>query len=389
MQIENKHNCTGCGACYNICPMGAIKMRGDKYGFYKPVIDKEKCICCGLCDRTCPIDNYHSNNFSEPEAFAFMNSDEIRFLSSSGGAFSAFADHILQCNGVVYGVVWNDKTNAVHSRAVNKDDIAKMRGSKYVQSDTQYSYKQIKKDLDNGEKVLFSGTPCQIAGLKSYLKKDYTNLLTVDIICHGVQSPLFLEKYKKNFLKYKKNEKILNISFRSKISPWIKGCYSTTIETNKRVYNKKADNYTSFMDLSLNNCCLSCQFTGIPRIADITIGDFWGIDEYDSSLNDKKGTSIIIINSKKGCSFFENIKKHYRVYKVPLNIVTKNNPNIIKPTTEVSRRRDFLEKLKNPKITYSQLTSTPLHIQLYKFLPQNIKDLIKYKILKREKCLKK
>lgn len=387
MQVENKNNCTGCGACCNICAIGAITMQGDRYGFYKPVIDKDKCINCGLCEKVCPLGKYKSNNYKEPKAYAFMNSDEIRAKSSSGGAFSAFADYILKHNGVIYGVVWDDDIKAVHYRATVIEEIDKMHGSKYVLSDTNNSFKHTKNDLDNRKLVLFTGTPCQIAGLKSYLQKEYDNLLTIDLICHGAQSPLFFERYKQDFLKDKKDEKILNINFRSKKAPWGTG-YFTTTTTTKRIYHTEKDYYTSLMDLTINASCLSCQFTGIPRIADITIGDFWGVDEYDITLNDKKGTSIVLINSNKAKSIFGSIKNNYKVTEVPFEVTTIRNPNILRPTKKHNKRDLFLEDIKNTtsfKSCVKKYLKVPLHITLYRLLPQFAKNFIKYKILKMEK----
>lgn len=389
MHIENKHNCTGCGACYNICPKGAIELQGDAEGFYKPIIDKEKCINCGLCEKICPLDKYKSNNNEKPKVFAFMNNDEVRLKSSSGGAFSVFADFVLNNNGVIYGVIWNEDIKAVHSRATAADEVEKMHGSKYVQSNTKDTFKQAKEDLENGKLVLFTGTPCQIAGLKSYLQKDYDNLLTIDLICHGSQSLLFLEKYKQEFLKNKKDEKILGINFRSKKSPWGAGYFTTTITTNREIYHLQKDYYTLFMDYSLNECCYDCQFGKIPRVADITIGDFWGVDEYDKSLNDGKGLSIVLINSLKGEEKFNLIKKDYYSKEVPLDIVVKYNPNIVTPSIRPQKYKEFWKDIKKGKSLQNckrKYFKEPLHIIIYRQLPQFAKDFIKYKILKREKC---
>ena len=217
MHVENKHNCTGCGACYNICPQNAISMQGDKYGFYKPVIDNTKCVHCSLCEKVCPLDKNFTQDV-EPKVFALINKDEkTRLKCASGGAFALFATQIINEGGVVYGVVWDENIIACHTRTDNLIDLEKMYSSKYVQSNIKNTFKQAKSDLEKGTQVLFSGTPCQIAGLKSYLKKEYENLITIDLVCHGAQSPLIFEKYKKEFMKDKKNEKLININFRSKI----------------------------------------------------------------------------------------------------------------------------------------------------------------------------
>lgn len=391
MQVENKTNCTGCGACYNACPVDAITMQGDKYGFYKPVIDKAKCINCGLCEKTCPLDNYKSKN-KEPKTFALINKDEVtRLKCASGGAFSAFAKYILEQNGIVYGVIWNNDIVAIHSRAENIEQLEKMYSSKYVQANTLDTFKQAKKDLEAEKLVLYSGTPCQIAGLKSYLKKDYENLITVDLICHGVPSPLILEKYKQEFLRNKPNEQLININFRSKLIGWNSSHTITDIYTNIKLYSLKKINYMKafLYNAAINTSCLDCQFNKIPRIADITIGDFWGVDEFDKSLNDKKGTSIILINNEKGQNLLNKIKTNCKLQEVPLNVVTKRNPNIYSSSKAHKNREKFLEyvciKNKSLKSGVTKYLKPPIHIFIYRLLPQFIKNFIKYKILKMEK----
>lgn len=392
MQVENKTNCTGCGACYNVCPVGAITIQGDEYGFYKPVIDKAKCTNCGLCEKTCPLDNYKSKN-KKPKTFALINKDEVtRLKCASGGAFSAFAKYILEQNGIVYGVIWNNDIVAIHSRAENIEQLEKMYSSKYVQANTLDTFKQAKKDLEAEKLVLYSGTPCQIAGLKSYLKKDYENLITVDLICHGVPSALILEKYKQEFLKNKPDGHLSNINFRFKRLDWGVRMFSI-LETERKQYviNALQDNYMKVFlyNIAINKACLDCQFNKIPRIADITIGDFWGVDEYDPSLNDKKGTSIILINNEKGQNLLNKIKTNCKLQEVPLNVATKRNPNIYSSSKAHKNREKFLEyvciKNKPLKSGVKKYLKTPIHIFIYRLLPQFIKNLIKYKILKMDK----
>ena len=387
-QVQND-TCTGCGACLNACPKNAIGMQCDKYGFYKPVIDAEKCVNCGLCEKVCPIDKFNSTNENTPKVFALQINDEKQlYKSASGGAFAVIAKEVISQGGVVYGVIYDDEMKVCHSRTETIDGLEKMYSSKYVQSNTKNTLKQAKEDLEKGKTVLFSGTPCQIAGLKSFLRKDYQNLLTIDLVCHGSQSPLFFEKYKEEFMKNKKNEKLLNVNFRSKKSPWGSG-YFTTTTTTKGIYHKANDYYTSAMDLSLNKCCLGCQFTGIPRVADISIGDFWGVDEYNEKLNNHKGLSIVLVNNKKGEECFEKIKDKCATKEVPLEVATKRNPNIKRPSILHSKRKLFLEDvcIKNLNVTKcaKKYLRVPLHIAIYRLLPQFAKDFIKYKILKMEK----
>lgn len=392
MQVENKTNCTGCGACYNVCPVNAITLQGDEYGFYKPVIDANKCINCGLCEKTCPLDNYKSNN-DEPKAYALINKDETtRSKCASGGAFAAFAKLILEQNGIVYGVIWNDEIVAVHSRAENIEQLEKMYSSKYVQANTLDTFKQAKKDLEEKKLVLYSGTPCQIAGLKSYLKKDYENLITIDLVCHGVPSPLVFEKYKNEFMKnFPTNEKLININFRSKVKGWSPSLITTTTTTTVTNMQASKDDYmNAFLNnLSINSSCLNCEFNTLPRVADLSLADFWGVDECDKSLNDNKGTSIILVNNDKGQNLLNKIEGNCKLQEVPLEVATKRNPNIYSSSKAHKNREKFLEyvcvKNKTLKSGVQKYLKTPFHILIYRLLPQFMKDFIKYKIMKMEK----
>ena len=389
MQVENKEYCTGCGACYNICQKNAITMQGDEYGFYKPVIDKDKCINCGLCEKICPLDKYKSQNIEQPKVFAFQNDDkETLYKCASGGAFAKLADYVIKQGGVVYGVIYDENMVVCHSRTDNLTDLEKMYSSKYVQSTTRDTFKQTKEDLENGKLVLYSGTPCQIAGLKSYLQKDYENLITVDLVCHGVPSPLVFDVFKKEISP--KNE-LKTVNMRSKIYGW--GEEITEVKYQKNEGNliipMKNNNYSKLFvnDLSTNNSCLDCQFNGCPRVADITIGDFWGVDEYDKSLNDNKGLSVVLLNSTKGERYFSKIINECFTKEVPLEVVVKYNQNIICSSKAHPKRTEFFEDIKRGKsLQYcvKKYCNEPLHIVIYRLLPQFAKDFIKYKVIKNK-----
>ena len=392
MQIVESKKCTGCGACYNICPHGAIQMIEDERGFLKPFIDDAKCVNCGLCEKTCPVLHYESKNFEKPKVFAFLNNDEkTRLKSASGSVFPVFAKYVLENNGVAFGVIYDDEMKVCHSMATNWQDIEKMQSSKYVQSDTKDTYKKAKKELESGRFVLFTGTPCQIAGLKSYLKKDYDNLLTIDLICHGVPSRKVFEIYKKEFIQEQKDSgKILNINMRSKIKGW--GCenFVTTITTdNTYDISGNRDNFIKLFgsDLSVNDVCFDCKFNRLPRVADITMGDFWGVENFDKSLDDKKGTSIVLLNSTKGEKYFDIVKQFAFVKEVPLEVAVKYNPNIYSSSKPHPKREDFFEDLLMPNAELSKLSKKyiktyPFILKLfYKLMPKFIKNWIKTYIL--------
>lgn len=396
MIILKDKECCGCGACFNICPKQAITMANDEYGFYKPVIEKTKCIECHLCEKTCPIDNYKAENITIPKAYAIVNNClEDRMKSSSGGIFPILAKYCINNGGCVYGVIYNEDFKVMHAKCEIIKDIEKMQNSKYVQSDTQKTYSEAKNDLMNGKLVFYTGTPCQISGLKSYLKQDYENLITVELICHGVPSPMVFEQYKKEILdQFKDNdEKLLNINFRSKVNGWSPCYFTTTTTTTTTVWHTSAreDTYISlFLDnLSINEACFNCHFNKIPRVADLTIGDFWGVDKFDKTINDEKGTSLILINSQKGNEIFEQIKNECNIKEVPLDIAIKGNPNLVRSTKPHPKRAEFLKDFKSKTKTLKELSKKYIRKYpnilrlLYKAMPLFLQNFIWKYVLRR------
>lgn len=387
MLITESKNCTGCGACANICPHNALNIVDDKFGFLKPVVNNKLCTGCNLCKNICPILNFNCHMNGTPEVYALIyKNDEILQKSSSGGAFYAFAQKVIKSNGTVYGVIWDKNIKAIHARAANLDEIEKMHGSKYVQSDTNTTFRQVKKDLEKGLHVLYTGTPCQIAGLQAFLRKDYDKLHTIDLICNGTQSRLLLERYKQNFMLDKNTEEFIsNINFRSKKQGW--GNYFTVITTNKNTYEIQNDLYPQVMNISTNYCCSECKFNKIPRIGDITIGDFWGVEAFDNSLDNKKGVSIILVNSINGKSLLQQIDDTCILRKVPLKTAIKKNPNITGLIKLNREREQFIKEISNPNLSYNKImkhyTKIPFYITIYRTLPLFIKNFIRKKLLQR------
>ena len=347
IDIKNKSKCCGCGACYNACPANAITMKEDEYGFKYPKIDSARCTNCGLCERVCPILKTTIQSKEVLKAYAaYMKNEEIRKQSSSGGIFTLLAEYIIKQNGVVFGAQFDESYKVIHSDVDNIHDLGKFRGSKYVQSDILESYKKVKKLLDENRKVLFTGTPCQIEGLKSFLKREYENLYTQDIICHGVPSPLVWEKYKE-FRKSIDGKSPVKIDFRNKDTGW--KMFNMKFDYDKFSYFQNQRN-DLFMQAFLKNTCLrdscySCAFKNENKVSDITLGDYWGIQNVHPEMDDDKGTSAIIINSSKGQELFEAIKQDLVWKETEYENIQKYNSALVKSAQKDPNRKNFFKNL--------------------------------------------
>ena len=348
--ITDKTKCCGCHACANICPKNCIEMVYDDEGFLYPKIDKSKCINCGLCKNICPILNKPKVEEKVfPCAYAAYNKDlAVRMQSSSGGLFSLLADFVLSENGVVFGAAFNDKFEVEHIGIENAEDLNKLRISKYVQSRIGNSYKDAKKFLDNGRKVLFTGTPCQIAGLLKFLGRPYENLYTQDIICHGVPSPGIWQKYVEYRAKCEGDDvSVKEIKFRKKINSWKKYSFSFVFSNDKEY--RKTPYYTDpMMKMFLFNKCLrpschKCAFKDVNRPSDITLADFWGVNGVARDLNDDKGISLVLVHSEKGKELFEKIKDKIVFREVDFKKATRHNP-LVKRSARKSPSRNKVMK---------------------------------------------
>lgn len=355
MNIESKLKqknlkCSGCTACFAICPKDAITMQADSEGFKYPVIDKNKCIDCGLCCKVCPLENMYGNFGEDKTSFACRAKDKnFAKQSSSGGVFGILANMYLKEQAVIYGAAFDDNWNVCHIRADKKDELKSLYTSKYVQSDIGNTFRQVKCDLDNGKKVLFAGTPCQVAGLKSYLQKDYLNLLSVDFICHGVPSPLVWQRYIIAMEK-KLNNKITEVSFRDKEDGWKNYYFKLSTANGNVFYEKHGENIymKGFLkDLYLRYSCYDCKFKTLHRASDITLADFWGIEKIIPEINVEKGVSLCWSSSEKGKQVLADVLKRTDYYEVKLREAIKHNSSAIK-SVEMHKNRDkFFEEVNN------------------------------------------
>lgn len=367
--ICNKCNCTGCFACYNICPKNAIKMVEDNNGFIYPEIDKEKCVNCKLCEKICPSIN-KVQFFEEQKCYAMYSKDEeIRSKSTSGGIATTFSINVINNGGIVYGAAYDKNCVVNHIRVTDINELKRLQGSKYVHSYINDTYKKVREDLKKDKEVLFIGTPCQVAGLKKYLGKDYNKLILVDIICHGVPSQTYL---KDEVNRINKSLNIDRVNFRNGNQ------YGFFIVNNNEItYGVDRTNSPycdAFMKtLSLRENCYNCNYAGANRISDITIGDFWGLSNHSEFYDEKeKGVSTVIISTKKGQTFLEKCKDEFfmeeREYKesvdgnTQLRIPAKKNKNAnqfkldyikygfkkaYKRNTRIDRAKRKLHKIKN------------------------------------------
>lgn len=353
IEIKEKSKCCGCTACASICPKNAIKMEVDNEGFLYPIIDKNACVNCGVCEKICPILNSKNEN-KDQDAYVLNHKDnEVRADSTSGGAFSPIAQYVLDKNGVVFGAAFDENFKVIHKYIENSEELTIFRGSKYVQSYLGNSFSQVKDFLDNGKYVCFSGTPCQIEGLKSFLQKDYENLITVDVMCHAVPSPLVWEKYFQYIKETKlNNEDVEKVLFRDKSKYGFK--YSTmTLKSKNKEYYKGVETdpflRAFFGDLSDRPSCYECAFKKQNHESDFTIWDCFVAEKFDKNLDDDKGTSRVLVNSKKGKEIFDEIKKEFNYTEVEVDILTQNVKEMLHSVNIPKNRKSFFEDLNKMK----------------------------------------
>lgn len=350
IEIIDKTNCCGCGACMNICPIQCIKMLPDYEGFLYPNVDKNTCVNCGLCEKACPILNVSEDKSFQQQAYIVQNKDEIiRRQSTSGGAFTAIAKYAINNGGAVYGVCYSDNFIVKHSRITEISELYKFRNSKYVQSDIGYTYCQVLKDLKWGNIVCFSGTPCQIEGLKRFLDKEYENLITIDFVCHAVPSPLIWNKYLEMQIE-KLNKVPNNILFRDKHYGY-KYSTMTFVADDVNIYSQGVDTdpmlRAYFSDICDRPSCYNCKFKKRYRMSDFTIWDCFTVNKFDKSYHDDKGTTRMLIHSSKGRGIFECVKDDLNYKCVFPDRIVKGVKEMFESVSINASREDFFADANN------------------------------------------
>lgn len=370
--------CCGCGACAAACPKNAIEMTADHRGFYKPKV-LASCVGCGLCLKVCPVETPPAGK--EPVGYYACTAEPERVLrSSSGGVFSLLAEEVLKKSGKVFGCGWSEKQLPRHKQVSNPAELAELYGSKYAQSDMNGVYPRVKAQLLQGQPVLFSGTPCQVAGLKRFLNKEYENLLTVDFICHGVPSAKVLRKHLDE-LEQKQGAKVKGMTFRDKAKDWQKLQMTVRFDDGTEYSRPAAQDpyYQAFLsNLSLNTICGSCPFNSLPRCADITLGDFWGVERHHAEFVQCAGVSCVVVSSEKGAALFEAIRPGLTLVSSSKEAIMDGNPFLNGHCTLHKRRDRFFAKLERQPLD----TLTEKCLKLTKL--EWAKEVLSYRLGKKK-----
>lgn len=342
-----KARCTGCSACASSCPKQCISMVDDTEGFWYPEIDRAACIDCGLCEKTCPVFHRAGSDHTPAAYAAYCKDEKLRRNSSSGGVFSVLAKRVIDTGGVVFGARFDGHFCVRHDFAAAEEELARFRGSKYVQSRIGDSFLQAKFFLDQGRPVYFSGTPCQIGGLKAFLRKEYENLICQDLVCHGVPSP----KVWKQYVAFRETETgtpALNISLREKSRGWKQ--YSVAFEFEDGTEYRQILDQDPYMRLFLKNVCLRpschhCAFKMPYGQSDITLADFWGVEQILPVFSDDKGTSLVLLNTEKGRTFFASASGSLIAEKTDLRGAVLRNPAEYRSAKANLHREKFFQDL--------------------------------------------
>lgn len=363
ISIKEKKDCCGCNACGDICSHNAISFKTDIEGFWYPEVNPDICVDCGLCDKVCPVINIKAlkkNDLEEPVCYAAEHNNlEVIFDSTSGGLFSALAEIMYRSGGYVGGAIYNEDFSVRHFISNDKTDLPKLRSSKYLQSNLEGFYRQVKSLVVKGENVLVCGTPCQMAGLRAFLGKDYENLIVVDFVCRGINSPKAVQKYLQSF-EDRYGSPVVYVKSKSKEYGWRNLTQKVILADGRHIYETKQENKFTKGYLSTNAfcrpSCYECQFKGFPRMADITLADFWGIEKVNPKMDKNLGTSMVMINSQKGLAYFERVKSRIKYVPVSFQNAVAGNPAFLKPLDppKVDREQFFKDLDRMPFTSLSE-----------------------------------
>lgn len=369
IEVIEHNRCTGCSACYTACAHNAITMQYDEEGFEYPVVNQDVCIDCGLCQITCPVLQYDkrktlrtANNDAQVGYAAKNKNYTQRLISSSGSIFPPIAEWILEKGGLVVGIAYDEKFNAKHLIIDSKDDLKDIQGSKYLQCKADNTtFIRIKDELKTGRLVLYSGMACQVEGLKSFLRKEYENLYTIDLICMGIPSSVIWQKYLNAFFN---GETVLHVNFKEKSVGWDSFCFY--IKTNKREFKERGmENLylqSMFRSWNMRPSCFQCPFKNERRFSDFTLADCWGANRLVPSIDDNKGLSSVIVHSTKGQRLWRLLADKVDSVEICINDIAAGNQNLIRNKQQTGDRKLFYEMLNcNPRKAFENLCKVNHH----------------------------
>lgn len=345
VSMLDRSKCYSCRSCLLSCPKNAIEMVENEEGFLYPDVNHEKCIDCGICVKRCPAMNPPvRENFTQTSKTVWLKDAEKLLQSTSGGLFAGLAERVLEDGGVVFGAAYDEELNVVQTVVESEGDLWRLKGSKYVESQTGDSFKKARELLESGRKVFYSGTPCQIAGLKKYLAKEYENLFTADLICHGVPSQKLWRKYLE-WLGGRTGGRIIYYGFRDKdVGGWSCGGKTKTKTKTKTIDGSCDPYYASFLrGDTYRESCYSCPFSSMNRPGDVTLGDFWGIEKFHPEIDRTKGVSCVIVNSWKGMKLLEDCSNKFHLIDSTLEEVSAGNKNLRHPSERKSIRDEIYD----------------------------------------------
>lgn len=408
IHITDKKDCCGCNSCVQCCPKSCITMHEDEEGFLYPEVDESVCIDCGLCEKVCPVVNQGEIRYPLSLFGAYNPNEEVRMNSSSGGVFTQLAEKVIGKGGVVFGARYSEDWLVEHTAATTTEGLALFRGSKYMQSDLRDSYRQVRCFLHEGRWVLFSGTPCQVAGLRLFLHKDYERLILVDFICHGVPSSKVFQAYLneqrnkyarkrivgKNtvFQSLKMAPVVTGVNFRDKITGWKKFSFSFQFslpsggEKKNSVFRSELATRNLFMkgfldNLYLRPSCHSCPVKELRSGSDLTIADFWSVAKVHIDMDDDKGTSLVLCNTKKGQALFNEIM--LTKVETTYDTACRYNESLLYSVRPHLHRNDFFRLFEKYSLNPSKLIIRCLYDTPQKRLRLSVRDiLIKMRLYK-------
>lgn len=374
-----KNSCVGCRSCEQVCPQKAIVMKENKEGFLYPYVNEGKCVNCSLCVKHCPTQSVKNNAANPRAVYAFRDKNDTQIMeSASGGVGVLAAQKVIEKGGVAYGAAYDEQFNVKHIQVDDLKDLPKIQSSKYVQSDTNYTYSKVLSDLCAGKTVLFSGTPCQIDGLKSFLGQEYKNLYTVDLICHGVPSPKFFKKYLE-YHNQQEKEKVIYFNFRSKDKRGWGTQYLLKTKTKAKTKTLSLDRYGKhFMEGDCyRECCYQCAYANVHRVGDLTIGDFWGIGKSHPKFYSEKGISSVFVNTVKGQLLFDIVKDDALVIDVTLEEAMVKQGNLIHPAKRPQERDAFYTNIDKDNFIENLKVGLQLKNRIKSALPRKLVLILK------------